>query len=527
MLTMNEILNLPELQSAIVHTGKNGLGRNVRWVHVIDHDDVGYFLEGGELLLTCGQIWPEDLDEQSRILNMFLAHQIAGIVFATGRYLNECPDTVLQFGEKFAIPILEVPFEVPFVKLTRKIHQEILKRQFQKEESVNQIPSELQQLFQRATSLQEIGDVLAQNYRFPVLLTDSANQIIVQSISSSNRPVNLSKMTKTLTSNIHHLLLQNHDPIIRIPCVEQEFIGLPIQDESEYHGTLWLYCETKQITQSKIRTVQHTLPIIKELILLEKDKIAKRRQFQAELLELILDNPKIASVLIHEKINQLGIQAQSNWFSGYIATTHELDSELLYIQCKNWINSSTCVSGFFERFEGKILFVLTFADDFIHITNELLRLQKDLYAQFHAFLLIGGVKTNPFLLKDSYEESVQLHSLVQFANPNEELFYADRYRREIILYGSLNPLNAGELRSLILPKEFFSEQGKTFYETLRCLNRNQYNRELTAKQLHIHRNTLRYRIDRIEQLLGASLHSVKLQFWIQVAFDLEVVSPTS
>ncbi|MEQ2527299.1 PucR family transcriptional regulator [Bacillaceae bacterium CLA-AA-H227] len=526
---MNEILNLPELQSAILHAGRNGLGRNIRWVHVIDHDDVGYFLEGGELLLTCGQIWPEDLNDQSRILNMFLAHQIAGIIFATGRYLNECPHTVLQFGEKYAIPILEVPFEVPFVKVTRKIHQEILKRQFQKEESVSQIPSELQQQFKAAPSLKEIADALSHNYRCPILITDSANQIIIQSISANSKSINLAKMTTTLSSNIHHLLPQNNAPIIRIPNEQQEFIGLPIQDESEYHGTIWLYCETQKITQSKIRTVQHTLPLLKELILLEKDKVAKTRQFQAELLELILDNPKIASVLIHEKINQLGIHAQSNWFSGYITSANELDStkcELLYTQCKNWVVTSTYISGFFERFEGKILFVLTFDGDFALIKEELMILQKELYDHFHAFLLIGGVKTNPFLLKDSYQEAVQLHTLVHLSDPNEELFYADRYRREIMLYGSFDPLKASTLRNLILPKEFYTEQGKIFYETLRCLNRNQYNRELSAKQLHIHRNTLRYRIDRIEQLLGASLHSVKLQFWIQIAFDLEVVSST-
>src|SRR4051794_17043145 len=103
MITVREILLLPNLNGVTVRAGKRGLFRKIRWAHVIDHDDMRHFLEGGELLMTCGQVWPQDKASEARLLKGFLRHQISGILFATGRYLDKCPPSVLEFGEKYAI----------------------------------------------------------------------------------------------------------------------------------------------------------------------------------------------------------------------------------------------------------------------------------------------------------------------------------------------------------------------------------------------------------------------------------------
>ena len=43
MITMKEALSLPELQMAIMHTGESGLFRKIRWVHVMDTEEVRLF----------------------------------------------------------------------------------------------------------------------------------------------------------------------------------------------------------------------------------------------------------------------------------------------------------------------------------------------------------------------------------------------------------------------------------------------------------------------------------------------------
>lgn len=44
------------MEEANLIAGHDGIGRIIKWAHVINHNESGHFLEGGELLLTFGKI---------------------------------------------------------------------------------------------------------------------------------------------------------------------------------------------------------------------------------------------------------------------------------------------------------------------------------------------------------------------------------------------------------------------------------------------------------------------------------------
>ena len=199
MITVREALRLTELSNIVVRTGERGLYRKIRWAHVIDHDDVGHFLEGGELLLTSGQVWPQDKTSEEKLLKGFLRYQISGILFATGRYLKECPSSVLEFGEKYDIPVLEVPFEVQFVKLTRTIHQEIMARQLKRNKITANIPSELINKLKTANSRNEVYNILAAYLKCPVIVTDPRNKILDKVVPMTKKQINIRKIMDELT----------------------------------------------------------------------------------------------------------------------------------------------------------------------------------------------------------------------------------------------------------------------------------------------------------------------------------------
>ncbi|MEH7345782.1 helix-turn-helix domain-containing protein [Bacillus sp. JJ1532] len=125
----------------------------------------------------------------------------------------------------------------------------------------------------------------------------------------------------------------------------------------------------------------------------------------------------------------------------------------------------------------------------------------------------------------SYQDSKSLLSIVRNLKSEGGVYFADELRRELMLYQGINPEQANELRSAILPDEYFSKRGEILYETLKCLAKNEYNREKAAEILHIHRSTLRYRIERLEEFLQCRLSSSRCQFWIQIALDLESFKP--
>jgi PucR family transcriptional regulator, purine catabolism regulatory protein len=541
MITVKEMIHLPGMQSAIVRSGKHGLGRAIQWVHVIDHDDVGYFLEGGELLLTCGQIWPKDQEAEMKLLKLFLNHQIAGIVFAVGRYLQECPKAVLAFGEKYAIPIIEVPFQVQFVKLTRTVHQEIMKRQYKKGKIAANLSGNMTKKLEEAKDFSDASDLLSQHLNCTILISDHTNKIVTRSIPTGET-INISKIMMELNEVLMSCpppyeqymtkLFDGDVPFVRIPSGNYSTIdGFLIGNKDEYYGAIWVVSRQNQNDQKQKKVLEHAVTIVKELILREKDVEAKRRQLQAELLELLLEKPKIASIIVEEKMDVLSMTLSENWLTGIVTpiecegNTHNAKlSNELYTFCTNWIAETEQVTGFCEKYEDKLVLILSFESEQELLEGQLKKLHRLMCKQFSAILLVGRVKSHYFELKESYKEAMSLMTATRKGNHVDEFYFAERYRREILLYGSMSSREANELVDIILPDELRLERGEVFYETLKCLMLNKYNREQTAKELHIHRNTLRYRIEKIEQILGESLNSYKCQFWIQIAFDLEPIA---
>ncbi|KKK38197.1 hypothetical protein WQ57_10370 [Mesobacillus campisalis] len=525
MITMREALSLPELQTAMVHTGKNGLGRTIRWVHLIDTDDVGHFLEGGELLLTCGQIWPQNKGSEERLLNSFVRHQISGILFATGRYLKECPAAVLEFGEKNAIPVLEVPFHVPFVKITKRIHREIMNRSYKRNEITDRVPVELREKLQSATSYLDICTILADKLNSHIAITDTANNIILKAFPKDTKRVNIQKC-------INDQIKDRQDLNERIVSSTPPYaLTVPMIVEGNNWGTLWLISIDEEIKKEHAHILEHAATLLIDIALSNQDLEAKSRHLRIELLELLLENPETASIIVDEKIEKLGFEHRESWVAGLIllgenklSSPLSLEVESIRDHCKNWIDDAEGINGFCDVYKDQLVLFLSSSMDSLELKQQINQLQNNLrnaYTQAAPVLVLGDTKQHVLSFAESYQEAKTLAPIVQHQSQSGGTYFSDQLKREMFLYGGLTPEKAKEFRNLILPKDLLTQDGFTLYETLKLLAANNYNREKVAKLLHIHLNTLRYRIKRIEQYLQGSLTSPRCQFWIQVALDLE------
>lgn len=392
VITVKDTLNLPQFRHAEVRAGKCGLGRRIHWAHVIDHEDVGDYLEGGELLLNCGQMWPVQKETENKLFKAFLKNDIAGIVFAVGRYLTETPQQVLEFGETNGIPVLEVPFQVSFEKAIQWIHKQILQ---------------------------------------------------------------------------------------------------------------------------------------------EEERGAARRRDRSELLRLLLEEPATDGLTIEEKVQALGLNPRARWMAGLVLSGQAYTNEnMLHWRdcCQRWIDEEVETTGFCEIYREQLILMVSPGfriQEFESLFTGLYHTLVDSTVDQHPSLVMGRIKQGMFSFAKSYTEAKVLAPIVRNRDPLGGIYFADQLQRELLLYGGFAPERAQEFRRFILPEELLSEKGQPLYETLKCLVLNGYNREKVADILHIHRNTLRYRIRRIEDLLKDSLSSPQCQFWIRAALDLESVAAQS
>jgi DNA-binding PucR family transcriptional regulator len=118
MLTVRDIATLPGLDLRVA-AGAEGLSREVSWLHVSELDDPTQWLEGGELLLTTGLGVGELATRQRAYVRRLSEHGLAGLGFGVGFTFAEVPGALAEEADKLGFPVLEVPYEVPFVAITK------------------------------------------------------------------------------------------------------------------------------------------------------------------------------------------------------------------------------------------------------------------------------------------------------------------------------------------------------------------------------------------------------------------------
>ena len=119
MLSVRDIATLPGLDLRVA-AGAEGLSREVSWLHVSELDDPTQWLEGGELLLTTGLGVGELASRQRAYVRRLAEHGLAGLGFGVGFNFAEVPGALAEEADRLGFPVLEVPYEVPFVAITKR-----------------------------------------------------------------------------------------------------------------------------------------------------------------------------------------------------------------------------------------------------------------------------------------------------------------------------------------------------------------------------------------------------------------------
>ncbi|WP_354700997.1 hypothetical protein DSM112329_01294 [Paraconexibacter sp. AEG42_29] len=126
MLTLRDLVR--DLQVP-VRSGDEQLDRPVRWVHISELEDPTPWLSGGELLLTTGLALSTD-DGQRAFVHALDDHGLAGLGFGLGFAHASIPDALLDAARQRNFPILEIPYEQPFIAVTEKAFTRLVNEQY-------------------------------------------------------------------------------------------------------------------------------------------------------------------------------------------------------------------------------------------------------------------------------------------------------------------------------------------------------------------------------------------------------------
>jgi purine catabolism regulator len=174
MLSVQSLLGDLGLELA---AGEAGAGTPIRWVHVSELADPTPWMSGGELLLTTGMALTGDaaLREYVRRLS---DHQLAGLGFGTGFDYDALPAALVSEATARGLPLFEVPYDLPFIAITESAFDRLVNEQYDILRRGMAVRAQLERLVIDERGLDELVRTLSNAIGGSVLVIDGRGSVI-------------------------------------------------------------------------------------------------------------------------------------------------------------------------------------------------------------------------------------------------------------------------------------------------------------------------------------------------------------
>ncbi len=114
-----------------VRAGEDRLDVPVRWAHVSELADPVPYMEGGELLLiTALKLDAEDPEAMHRYVKRLADAGVVGLGFAVGVNYDHVPEALVEAARREGLPLLEVPRRTPFLAISKAVSAAIAADQY-------------------------------------------------------------------------------------------------------------------------------------------------------------------------------------------------------------------------------------------------------------------------------------------------------------------------------------------------------------------------------------------------------------
>ncbi|MFI7008444.1 PucR family transcriptional regulator [Streptomyces sp. NPDC050145] len=161
-ITVAEALGLPCLAGARLVAGGRGADRVIRVANIMEVPDIVRWMRGGELLLTTAYALRDDEDALTALVPSLAGRGLAGLGVKIGPYLPRLPDSMLRAADELGFPVLELPGDVMFNDVLAEVIGTVLNRRALTLERTQEVHERLATAALRDGSYLELTRALAE-----------------------------------------------------------------------------------------------------------------------------------------------------------------------------------------------------------------------------------------------------------------------------------------------------------------------------------------------------------------------------
>lgn len=522
-VSVKSIMKLPVMKDArlISQTGLNNLVNNMTIAEASEIHFSNY--EQGVFVLTTLSAYWHSLEKVNALVEGFCKVNVAAIGIKLGRYLDSIDPTTVAIAEKYNVALVELPSNVFFRNVISEALSAIAGDQRVLLHQINIFNNSMMGSIVENRSIQDLTNLLCERIKCYCCCILPQQEWIAESSSLGLYPdkVKLSQITNDLFLNAGSPRAGYLKEGVNVyPCVVQGRL-------------LAAVCI---VTEEEEQELVH--PLAQVLVngicvkLLERDiKAQAARGVVASMLDDILFSKQTDAGLAMERLKSLNF-ATHRYFLICVLTSPFIYQDL------NWPHIVLNIQGVFSlRFESALAFkrgaecvvLLSYESDtvstrFRKILEECLESLENI--ERHQFYMgCSAVTEDLSKASERYLEAKKALTFGRMMDSEAKVhLFEDHYELGLVAYG----INSSESilfeERIIQPILKHDQETKSdLWHTMEvCFQEKTF--DDAAKKLHVHISTLRYRLQKIEQITSYNYFNQNDRIKLYLALILKKVS---
>ncbi|MBM7837127.1 DNA-binding PucR family transcriptional regulator [Alkalihalobacillus xiaoxiensis] len=490
-MNVKDALQLGDLQKAKILAGDKGLDRVIKAAEVMEVPDINEWLTEGILIISTFYSVKDDPEAQLSMFRKLIEVNGAGLILKMGRYVHELPEEMMRLANEENMPIMTIPVNVSFVHLLTVLFESKFKEAQTEEETLLEQIYHLGEVGDLHVFVQELAEMTSGN----IVIEDKHNRLLAY---ANQKPFS-ERRTFTLFSEPKRNSSRSQTTMRIMFNQYSVVLELPQQDK------LW-----RAVLQKASAFLEGKITFLFEKC---AGKVNRRLEQDEKQLKEFLTNH--SDVMLRY---------------GVVACNHEAFS-LTYSP----LHQAIFFSNFYSYVENHLpSFFCVQKQETIYLlyTQERYQARRDMISSIQ--LLKGELVMNMALhLKMGISPEYQDRSLVDqaFSEANTASNYTE-HTDGITLYEEVDYkqmmtklANEQEVERfadrMLQPLIASHTKDEALLQTLMIFLRENGNHSKTAEMLYVHRRTLKYRLEKIEQRMMLDLNDSENRFLLYFALKIK------
>jgi len=540
---------LAPFRQATLRAGADGLDREVLSVTAMEVPDIAPWLNVGEMIVTTGYALHRNERALIALVDKLADRNVAALAIKLGRFIERFPPEMIERAEARSLPLIEVPAHLPGHELINPIASALLHQQADLLRKGEEIHRELTRVALEGGGYGAIAETLARLVGNPVTIEDCNLRLLGASthdgVQDSERLLTLSlggsppgTYKRLEESGFLRRLVEEKKPLRLEPLVEgcrSRVIG-PVLVDNKLEGYVCILESNRPVGDVEMVAAERAAT----LVALEMVKDRAVQEAQGRLARDFIDD------LVNGRISRRDIaEERARYFGWNLKGTYaimlirldqlsqESRQELIgqvksrvFDMIRTLLKSVSPKSIAVYRSEG--ILVLPHISSLEQWQQEVRRLAELIQSNISAWKAcisvsvgIGSPCTDALELHRSWREALEALQIGRrvWGSGSVTLWQG------LGLYRLLSHIEPGELAAFVQEHlgpllAYDEENGTELLTTLEAYFAEEGNHVRVAERLFLHRNTVRYRLQKVEKLLGMSLDDPETRILLAVCLRI-------